>query len=109
MIEKQGIKILGTGSFLPDFVVNNADFSQYIETDDEWITSRTGIKQRRFNIGDTNFSMTAKAAQRALEAANVAADEIDMIIAATTTPDYFFSIIVLLGSEHNRCEKRLCS
>lgn len=112
MNTSRGIKILGMGSYKPEFVVNNADFSKFIETDDNWITSRTGIKQRRFNVEsygrcEANCSMSAKAAQRALESAGVNADEIDMIIAATATPDYFFptlSCLVqnLIGAE-NAC------
>jgi 3-oxoacyl-[acyl-carrier-protein] synthase-3 len=90
LIQKNGIKFLGTGSYKPDFVVTNSDFSKHIETDDEWITTRTGIKQRRMNIGNTNFFMAVKAAKRALDSAGVAAGEIDMIIAATATPDFFY-------------------
>jgi len=90
MIQKLGIKITGTGSFLPDYTVNNADFSRFIETDDAWITSRTGIKQRHLNVSGTNLSMSEQAASRALEAAGVKAGEIDMIIASTSTPDYFY-------------------
>jgi len=90
MIEKQGVKIIGIGSFSPDFAVNNADFSKFIETDDEWITSRTGIKTRHFNIGGTNLDMAVKAAERALESASVNSESIDMIIACTATPDYLY-------------------
>jgi 3-oxoacyl-[acyl-carrier-protein] synthase-3 len=87
-----GIKILGTGSFKPNFVVENDDFARIggLETDDEWITSRTGISRRRLNCGSSNYAMSAKAAKRALDSANVNATEIDMVIAATSTPDFFY-------------------
>jgi 3-oxoacyl-[acyl-carrier-protein] synthase-3 len=87
----RGIKILGTGSYLPDLVVSNSEFSAFIETDDKWITTRTGIKQRRFNTSQTNSFMASKASERALEAAKTNADEIDMIIVSTATPDYFYT------------------
>ncbi|MCL2633293.1 MAG: ketoacyl-ACP synthase III [Oscillospiraceae bacterium] len=87
---KQGIKILGTGSFKPNFVVKNADFTKYIDTTDEWIFTRTGISQRRYNIDGTTFSMASAAAERALASSNVSPEEIDMIIVATGSPDYFY-------------------
>jgi len=89
-MKNNGIKILGVGSYKPDFVVNNSDFTKFIDTDDEWITSRTGIKQRRMNIDNTNFSMAVAAAERALKSANVNGEEIDMIILSTATPDTFY-------------------
>jgi 3-oxoacyl-[acyl-carrier-protein] synthase-3 len=91
LAKNNGIKILGTGSYKPDIVVKNSEFSKYIETDDEWIASRTGIKQRRFNTDKSNSYMASEAAKRALESAETNADEIDMIIVSTATPDYFYS------------------
>ncbi|MCL1865968.1 MAG: ketoacyl-ACP synthase III [Oscillospiraceae bacterium] len=97
MINKNGIKICGTGSYKPEFVVKNSDFAAFIDTDDAWITSRTGIKERRYEITHSNHFMAAEAAKRALKSANVNdidesefAKSVDMIIASTSTGDYFY-------------------
>jgi 3-oxoacyl-[acyl-carrier-protein] synthase-3 len=92
----KGIKILGVGSYKPDLAVSNSDFSEYIETDDAWITSRTGIKQRRFNADKPNYFMAAEAAKNALRSAETQADEIDMIIVSTATPDYLYTSMACL-------------
>jgi 3-oxoacyl-[acyl-carrier-protein] synthase-3 len=98
MSVKQGIKIIGTGSYVPEVTVKNDDFSEFIDTSDEWIYSRTGIKERRFNTGKTNFGMASEAAERALACANIGAEEIDMIIVSTTSPDFFYpSVSCLVG------------
>ncbi|MCL2754731.1 MAG: ketoacyl-ACP synthase III [Oscillospiraceae bacterium] len=88
---QSGIKILGTGCFEPDLIVSNSDFSHIakLETDDEWITSRTGIRQRRF-CQTTNLDMMTRAAKAALENAGVSPDEIDAIIVSTATPQFFY-------------------
>ncbi|MCL1881335.1 MAG: ketoacyl-ACP synthase III [Oscillospiraceae bacterium] len=99
-LSTSNIKILGTGSFKPDFVALNEDFSKTagLETDDDWITSRTGIKQRMFNCGEnaTNYNMSSKAAERALKAAGISADDIDIIVASTATPDFFYPSLACL-------------
>lgn len=83
--------IIGTGSYVPERVLTNEDLSKIVETSDEWITSRTGIKQRRIAAEDEATSdMAAQAARRALAAAKVKAEDIDLIIVATVTPDMFF-------------------
>lgn len=80
--------ILGTGHDYPDGVLTNADLEKIVETSDEWITTRTGIKQRRKAADDEYTSQFAvRAAQRALENANVSAEDIEIIVCATTTPD----------------------
>ncbi|MDI6604678.1 MAG: beta-ketoacyl-ACP synthase III [Thermoanaerobacteraceae bacterium] len=88
---KKKASILGTGSYLPDNILTNADLEKMVDTSDEWITTRTGIKERR--IADksvtTSFMATA-AAKKALEDSGVAADEIDLIIVATVVPDMNF-------------------
>ena len=89
-MHKHGIKIIGTGHCLPKFVVRNDDFSAFLETDDEWISSRTGIKQRHFNIGGSNHAMSSVAAREAIVSAGISPDEIDMVVASTSTPDYFY-------------------
>jgi 3-oxoacyl-[acyl-carrier-protein] synthase III len=84
--------IKGLGHYLPEKVVTNAEMEKMIETTDEWITERTGIKERRwFKPGfDTTSNMGTKAALMALEDAKISKDEIDFIIFATLSPDYNF-------------------
>ena len=85
------MKIAGTGSYVPEKVLSNADLERIVDTTDEWITSRTGIKERRIAAPDEATSaMATKAAQRAIEAAGISAEDIDLIIVATITPDTFF-------------------
>ncbi|MFP3019627.1 MAG: beta-ketoacyl-ACP synthase III [Arsenophonus sp.] len=84
-------KILGTGSFLPLQIRTNADLEKMVDTSDEWITTRTGIKERRIATGEDNVStMGAKAAQKALAIAGIVANEIDLIIVATTSSTHAF-------------------
>ncbi|ARK13257.1 beta-ketoacyl-ACP synthase III [Fibrella sp. ES10-3-2-2] len=85
-------KITGLGFYVPDNIVMNDDLKQYMETSDSWIQERTGIKQRRyFTYGkDTNASMGTAASRMALERAGVAATDVDLIVYATITPDYYF-------------------
>lgn len=84
-------RIIGTGSYLPEKILSNSDLEKIVETSDEWITTRTGIKERRLAADDEFTStMGVKAAQKALEAAGKNAQEIDLILVATLTPDYIF-------------------
>lgn len=83
--------IIGTGSYVPERVLTNEDLSKFVDTSDEWITTRTGIKERHIAAADEATSdMATKAALRALEAANMKAEDIELIIVATVTPDMFF-------------------
>jgi len=84
-----GIRILGTGSYLPPLIVSNNDLAKVLDTSDEWIFSHTGIHSRHVaEAGETTSTMAAKAAGRALDAAKVRPDEIGLIVLATSTPDY---------------------
>ena len=84
-----GIRILGTGSFLPEKVVTNVDIAKKLKTTDEWIYSHTGIRSRHVaGEGESTSTMAAEAARRALEAAGVKPEEIGLIVVATSTPDY---------------------
>jgi 3-oxoacyl-[acyl-carrier-protein] synthase-3 len=84
-------RIAGTGSHLPARVVTNADLEKIVETSDEWIVERTGIRQRHHaSEGELTSDLATQAAERALEAAGLDAGEIDLIIVATTTPDRVF-------------------
>src|SRR5262245_42176789 len=83
--------IAGVGSYVPAKVLTNADLAKIVETSDEWITSRTGIKERRI-AADNEFTsdLGAEAALRAMKKSGVTADQIDLIIVATITPDMPF-------------------
>jgi 3-oxoacyl-[acyl-carrier-protein] synthase-3 len=83
-------RIIGTGSYLPPKVVTNDDLSKTIDTTDEWITSRTGIQERRVVIDESTCDLAQIAAKNALEMACIDASELDLIILATTTPDKIF-------------------
>ncbi|HXS74301.1 MAG TPA: beta-ketoacyl-ACP synthase III [Rhodanobacteraceae bacterium] len=84
-------RIIGTGSYLPERVLSNAELEKLVETSDEWITSRTGIRERRIAAeGETTGDLAFHAATRALEAAGVKASELGMIVLGTTTPDIIF-------------------
>src|SRR5881275_2505068 len=85
------VSIVGTGSYMPDRILNNADLTRIVDTSDEWITTRTGIKERRIAAKDEQTSdMAAKAALKALEQAEVAPKDVDLILVATATPDMLF-------------------
>ena len=84
-------EIIGCGSYLPERVVTNAELSAKLDTTDEWITTRTGIRQRHLAAdGELTSDLALKAAERALENANIPASEVDMVVLATTTPDNTF-------------------
>ena len=84
-------KILGTGSYLPSSVRTNADLEQMVETSDEWIVERTGIRERRIAGSDeTVATLSHQAALRALDAAGLTAADLDMIVLATTSAENAF-------------------
>ncbi len=85
--------IAGLGHYVPNNVVTNDDLSKIMDTSDEWITERTGIKERRWidpKTGDSPSTMGTKAARMAIENAGLTADDIDFIVFATLSPDYYF-------------------
>lgn len=81
--------IMGTGSYVPAKCVTNEDMSVLVDTTDDWIVSRTGIRQRRFSVGESTWYMAERAAAAALEDAGCSASELDLIIVSTVTPDYY--------------------
>ncbi len=84
-------RIAGTGSYLPEKLVTNDDLAKVVETSDEWIQTRTGIRERHIAAdGETTSDLGYHAAVRALEAAGIEASQLDMIIVGTTTPDLIF-------------------
>ena len=85
------VSIIGTGTYVPEKVLTNRDLEQVVETTDEWIYSRTGMRERHIAADDQATSdLAAEAAKKALADAGIAADEIDLIIVATLSPDMFF-------------------
>ncbi|MGC6459564.1 MAG: beta-ketoacyl-ACP synthase III [Akkermansiaceae bacterium] len=83
-----GVTIAGTGSYLPQKVLTNEDLSKLVDTSDEWIVTRTGIKERRIAAeGEATSHLGTKAAEKALEQAELTAEEVELIIVATITPD----------------------
>ena len=86
-------KIIGLGKYLPDNIVSNADLEKIMDTTDAWIQERTGIRERRHIVkgsDDTTFTMGVKASKIAIERAGITSKEIDLILFATLSPDYYF-------------------
>ena len=85
----EGIIIKGIGAYTPSKIVTNDDLSKIVETSDEWIRSRTGIKERRISQGEDTSYMGIKAIEKAIELANLQREDIDLIVFSTCTPDMF--------------------
>ena len=85
-------RIAGIGMYVPENVVTNHDLTKYMDTTDEWIQERTGIKERRYAHRDqeTTTTMAVKAAEIAIQRAGLSAKDIDFIVFATLSPDYYF-------------------
>ena len=84
-------RIIGTGSYLPAYILTNAELEKRVDTSDEWIVSRTGIRERHVAAAhETTSDLATAAALAALEAADIAPNQIDLIVVATTTPDFVF-------------------
>ena len=83
-------RIIGTGSYVPERIVTNEDLAKLVETSDEWIVTRTGIHERRIAVEEGTSAMASRAAERALENAGIKAEELDIILMATSSPDHCF-------------------
>ena len=84
-------RIAGTGGYLPERVVTNKDLEEMVDTTDDWIRDRSGIKRRHIAAkGEKTSDLAVVAAQRAMEAAGIDVSEVDLIIVATSTPDKVF-------------------
>jgi 3-oxoacyl-[acyl-carrier-protein] synthase-3 len=90
-------KIAGTGSYLPTKILSNKDLETMVDTTDEWIFTRTGIRERHIAAeGEMTSDLALQAALKAIEAANIAASQIDLIVVATTTPDKIFPSVATM-------------
>lgn len=97
-------RIIGTGSYVPEQIVTNDDLAKIVDTNDEWIRERTGIRQRHIAVEEGTTHMAAKAAKRALEDAGIEAGELDIIVMASSSPDKNFpagacEVQAILGAE----------
>lgn len=93
-------RITGTGSYLPDKILTNADLEKMVDTSDEWISERTGIRKRHIaGDGETTCDLVENAAKQAIKAAGITNSDIDLIIVATTTPDKIFPSTACLLQE----------
>src|ERR1700694_518837 len=84
-------RVIGCGGYLPERIVSNAELARRLDTSDEWIVQRTGIRQRHIAAeGELCSDLARRAAEQALAASGIAAGELDLLIVATTTPDNTF-------------------
>lgn len=102
------MKILGTGSYLPERIVTNDELSEIVDTNDEWISTRTGIRTRRISAGEDVSELASKAAFAALEDAGISAEQVDMILLATMTgnalmPNTACLVQRIIGARHAAC------
>ncbi|MEO8352704.1 MAG: beta-ketoacyl-ACP synthase III [Chthoniobacteraceae bacterium] len=108
-LPKRTVSIIGTGSYVPSRTLSNADLERLVNTSDEWIVTRTGIRERRIAAeGENTSDLAANAARAAIENADISAEEIDLIIVATVTPDMFFPstacfVQTKIGAIHAAC------
>ena len=103
----QGIKIIATGKALPQKIVTNDDLSHLVDTSDEWITARTGIRQRHFCETETCQSLAIEAARQAVEKAKIDKKEIGLVIVATATPDHLFPSVACMVQKGLELEKEV--
>lgn len=103
---KQNAVVTGWGFYAPSRVVTNHDLAKIVETSDEWITSRTGIKERRFAAdNETTSTLSTRAARAALERAEMRPNEVDLIIVGTCSPDYIFPATACLVQQQLGAER----
>src|SRR5438045_7704790 len=106
---RRTVSIVGTGSYTPEKRVTNADMAKIVDTSDEWITTRTGIKERRIAAKDEMTSeMATKASLKALEQAKVKPEDVDLILVATATPDMLFPATACFVQKKIGAKKAAC-
>ena len=98
---REGVSVIGIGSHVPDRVMTNDEIAGMVETSDEWIAQRTGIRERRIAAPhESSASLGAEAAARAVASAGIDPGALDLIVAATASPDYYFPATASLIGEH---------
>lgn len=103
-----GIQVLGTGRYVPETIATNQDFMKFLETDDEWITTRTGIKTRHIANGELTYMMGTNAARQAIEQAGIQVEDIDMIIGTTVTADCITPSMACMVAMELGLEEKIC-
>ncbi|MCD3292085.1 3-oxoacyl-ACP synthase, partial [Clostridium botulinum C/D] len=102
------VKIISTGKYIPNNIVTNDDISKFVDTNDKWISERTGIKERRISTGENTSDMAIKAAIAALEKSSIKASDLDLIIVATCTPDSFVPSTACIVQDKLGASKATC-
>lgn len=103
-----GIKIIGTGKYLPELIVKNDDYTKFVDTNDEWITTRTGIKTRHISTKVKTHQMASYAALDAIKNAGIHFDDIDLIIGSTVTADYITPSLASFVSNEIKAYNATC-
>ncbi|ADU28144.1 3-oxoacyl-ACP synthase III family protein [Ethanoligenens harbinense] len=103
-----GVFIAGTGMYVPSRVVTNDEMTQFVDTSDEWIVQRTGIRERHFSTGEPNWYMGVQAAKQAVKRAGIDPKEIDVIISCSITPDYFYPTIACTVQDELGADNAFC-
>ncbi|AGK99496.1 beta-ketoacyl-ACP synthase III [Clostridium pasteurianum] len=104
----KSVKIIGTGSYAPSKIVTNSDLSKIVDTNDEWISSRTGIRERRITTGEDTSVLSTKAALEAIKNANIDPLDIDLIVVGTASPDKFIPSTACLVQAEIGAENATC-
>lgn len=105
-LNERAVGIIGIGTYVPEKIVTNKDLEKIVDTDDEWIVDRTGIKERRIaEEGVATSDLATRAAQNALADAGISANDIDLIIVATATPDMFFPSVACIVQDNLKASK----
>ncbi|MFA9381514.1 MAG: 3-oxoacyl-ACP synthase III family protein [Acetanaerobacterium sp.] len=103
-----GIHILGTGAFTPSITVNNEDFTRIVETSDEWITKRTGMKTRHLSAGEPTWYLGVQAAKKALEQSGVSPAEIDLVLFTTISADFLSPSMACIAARELSIQNAVC-
>jgi 3-oxoacyl-[acyl-carrier-protein] synthase-3 len=102
------VKIAGIGAYLPPLVVTNDRISEFVDTNDEWIVQRTGMRERRISEGENTSDISTKAAKLALERAGIDAKDLELIIVATISPDMFIPSVACLVQSNLDADRAAC-
>ena len=103
-----GLNIIGAGMYVPETIADNNDFTKIVDTSDEWITTRTGIKTRHINNGELTFQMGAKAAAQAVKDAGIEVEKIDMVLGTTVTSDFLTPSLACMVAKEIGIEDAAC-